>query len=312
MLSSSHLGTYASAQSCGLAVCLLVDLLVLGRFLELWFGERGLLPLEAAFTVIDEDTIPLFKWFPRSWPWVRLCYFLFLGQAVLLLLGVRSRFQALCAWGWLTIFQCRNILVVDGGETVLRLLAFFLCLLPCGAAYGVDASRARTRGEPPAVLRPAWALPLVQIEMTLIYVSTAWEKLNGDAWIDGTAVYTVARLDDNFGPSALAALFLQHLPVSKAVTWLVLAFEVVLPVALWFKETRRYALVGGVLFHLLLDNLMQLFLFEWIMIVGLLSFMSPEELDGILSWITRRRRSMRARLSGSAGPLGAGTGTPSA
>ena len=38
--------------------------------------------------------------------------------------------------------------------------------------------------------------------MTLIYSSPAWEKLNGDDWISGNALYYVARLDDNFGQSA--------------------------------------------------------------------------------------------------------------
>ena len=289
----------------GVSLCLLINLLVLGKDLQLWFSEQGVLPLQAAFAIVDPDTLPVFRWFPTSWPLIKALYLLAVLQTLLLLLGFRARFQAICLFAWLVVFQYRNLLLLDGGDTVFRLLTFFLALMPSGAAFSVDAWLARRRGQPLAIVRPIWALPLVQIEMTLIYVSTAWEKLRGDDWISGNALYYVSRLDDNFGQSAIASFLFQYLFVCKLVSRLVLAFEILLPITLWIKATRRLALAAGILFHLMLDNVMHLFLFEWVMIAGLLSFLSADDLtwlQGLAARLSRRSRGRRRRPADQPAP----------
>ena len=39
----------------GVSLCLLVNLLVLGQDLQLWFSERGILPLQAALSILDPE-----------------------------------------------------------------------------------------------------------------------------------------------------------------------------------------------------------------------------------------------------------------
>ncbi len=76
----------------------------------------------------------------------------------------------------------------------------------------------------------------------------------------------------------LAPDFLFDIPWLVAmITWVVLVIEAALPIALWFRPTRKIAIVLGVLLHLGIELSMNLFLFEWIMILGLLTFIRTEE-----------------------------------
>ena len=74
----------------------------------------------------------------------------------------------------------------------------------------------------------------------------------------------------------------------------VLALEWILPVALWVKRSRKIAVAVAIAFHLAIDWTMNLFLFHWIMILGLLSFLSFDDLiaarDFCLRVIGRARR----------------------
>ena len=80
----------------------------------------------------------------------------------------------------------------------------------------------------------------------------------------------------------------------RAATWSALAIEAALPILLWFRPTRRPAIVAGIGLHLAIEASMNLFLFEWIMILGLLSFVRPEEWR-FRTWLPVRDHSHQAR-----------------
>jgi hypothetical protein len=70
----------------------------------------------------------------------------------------------------------------------------------------------------------------------------------------------------------------------------VLLLEWLLPLALWLPRTRKAALLIGILFHLSIDYTMNLFLFHWLMIVGLLSFAEFGDLQRVAGVLRRRLR----------------------
>lgn len=271
----------------GLAVCVIVDLLVLGGSLGRWFGEDGVLPLAASRGLVDPHALSLFEWLPASASTLRIALALALVHAVLLLLGIWPRFQALGLLIWLQAFQVRNMLIIDGGEIVFRTFAFYLVFMPSAAAYSVPAWLARRRGAPLACVRPAWGLVLLRFQMGLIYAGSVWEKLNGTDWIDGNALYYVSRLDDNFSHGPILDSLFSSLALCRLLTWGTLAVEILLPILLWFAGTRRLGIVLGVLLHLAFGMTMNLFLFPWIMIIGLLAFLDTDDFE----WFARWRRS---------------------
>jgi hypothetical protein len=217
-------------------------------------------------------------------------YGLLVAHAILLTAGWHTRIQAVCVLVWLTSFHNRNIAIVDGEDTLFRLFAFYLALCPSGWAWSLDARR-RKSDEPPPI---PWALRLFQLQICVIYLSSAIEKTSGHDWTSGTALYYVARLDDTFGKLPIPAFPFETLWMIKAMTWSVLALEWALPVFLWVKRTRRLAVVVAIAFHLAIDSTMNLFLFHWLMILGLLSFLDYDELAAPF----RRLRRIRALRRG--------------
>jgi hypothetical protein len=258
----------------GYALLLLINILTWAPNLERWFGETGVLPLANARLIVDEDAPILLAYIPL---WV--AYGLLLANALLLLANFYPRIQAICVLIWLTQFHDRNIAIVDGEDTLFRLFAFYLALCP-------DPRRA-----PKAI---PWALRLFQLQIAVIYLSSAIEKTWGHDWTNGDALYYVARLDDWFGKLPVPAFVFDNLTVVKLLTWSVLALEWGLPIALFTRRTRRIAVAIGIAFHLSIDWTMNLFLFHWIMILGLLSFLEFDDLialrDRCLRLFGRARR----------------------
>ncbi len=256
----------------GFGLLLIPYLWVLGLDLFVFFGENGVLPYEISTRVLDPDASSVLRWLAPGDGALSVCYVVFWLNAVLLLFGVGSRFQAFAVFFWLLAFQHRNALILDGEDVLARWIAFTLIWMPCGEHWSVDAWRCRLKGIFPRE-RCLLGLKLLQVEMTLIYASTALLKLDGVEWLNGHAVIYAVQLTDLFGRFPLPAFFLQSAGCLMAVTWIVLCIECFLPWGLWFKETRKWAILLGVGLHLSLDYAMNLFLFQWFMILGLMSFL---------------------------------------
>lgn len=268
---------------------LLVNIVAWYPDLATWFGERGVLPLEIAQKINDPDAWTLFQWLPQDDRTLQICYVIFVVQTVCLLVGLLTRASAACVFVWLVSFQNRNVLILDGEDTVFRLIGFFLILMPCGAAWSVDSALHRTlfRRRSPAPFPnfvPAWSLRLLQIQMALIFFSAALCKMQGEAWIDGTALYYIARVDE-FGRLPLPSGLFETPWLVRLITWSVIAVELVVPLLIWFRETRRAALIVALLFHLANEYAMHLYLFHWIMLAGWMAFVLPADWQ----WLPTRR-----------------------
>jgi hypothetical protein len=154
-------------------------------------------------------------------------------------------------------------------------MAFLFIWLPldCGWSFWKrkspeQAFEARNKAD-------AWGIRLIQIEMTAIYASTALCKIQGASWWNGTAVWFVSRLSDGYG-RALPSSFFDIPWTSEIATWGTLFIEFLLPIALWIRPIRNYAILAGLALHLGIELSMNLFLFQWIMMLGLLSFIDFE------------------------------------
>jgi hypothetical protein len=255
----------------GYAVLLLVNLATWAPNLERWFGDAGVLPADAARHIAG---VPSLVAYLPVW----LCYGLLVAHTVALALGFYPRVQAACVLLWLAQFSNRNVAIVDGEDIVFKMFAFYLALMPSD------------RNAPP------WPLRLLQIQIAVIYLSSAIEKSHGHDWTNGHALYYVSRLDDWFGKLP-APSFVFDTPI---MTYGVLALEWLLPLALFLPRTRRYAIAVGIAFHLSIEWTMNLFLFHWIMILGLLSFLEADD----LRWLGDKYRRLARRSGRDSNPAG--------
>src|SRR6202034_18108 len=124
----------------------------------------------------------------------------------------------------LTSIDQRNLFILHGGDTFLRVTGFFLIFAPAGAALSVDRLVRLRRGrESPTELRLCrpWAQRMIQLELAFMYLISFWWKLKGGAWLDGTALYYVFHLDE-FQRFPVPQ-FLLHPAILRVGSWLALA-----------------------------------------------------------------------------------------
>lgn len=258
----------------GYATLLLINILCWWPDLDRWFSESGMLPLAASRQVIDVKCLTVFQLLPTDAVTLRIVYGMFVAQAIGLLCGWFSRFNAIGCYVWLVSFQHRNSLLFEGEDTLFRIIGFLLIFMPMNRVWSVDKHFFR---EQAATTVDGWSIRLLQLEMTMLYFSAGWCKWLGAPWREGTALYYVTRLDDYWGRFPLPAILTDSPWVVRGLTWSTLAIEFSVPVLVWFAPTRRYALGLILVFHLTCDYAMHLFLFHWIMLVGWLAFVRSED-----------------------------------
>lgn len=245
---------------------------------QLWFTDNGVLTTSTAQLINGHRQWSLLFLLPSTAGVVHGCLTVMFVQCLLMLIGCWSRFQVACIFVWLVSFQHRNQLICDGEDTLFRLMSFLLIFLPLDARWSLLRWIFKKPGVPITTAK-SWGLRLIQIQMSVIYASAGFNKLLGVTWRDGTALYYVSRMTDHFGRLPLPDLLFEKLWVVQLQTWMVVLIELALPIALWIRPTRRMALVLGFGLHLAIEATMHLFLFQWIMMVGLLSFVTFESKD---------------------------------
>ncbi len=240
----------------------------------LWFSGEGVLGSELAARLEDPPGWSLLFYLPDTPLMIHVSLALMMVQSCCLLFGCWSRFQIACLFVWLTSFHHRNPLICDGEDTVFRLFAFIMIFMPLDARWSIRARRTKNvhLGQ-----SHCWALRLIQAEMAVLYASSAWSKFQGSMWHDGTALFGVSQMTDYYGRGWIPSFVFQTPNLAMALSWSVIILEAALPLTLWFSATRRIAIFAGIGFHLALEYSMNLFLFEWLMIVGLLSFSQPSD-----------------------------------
>jgi hypothetical protein len=266
----------------GFALMIIIQALVLWPDAGYWFTDSGVMRTQTAREILGPGSWSLLYYLPSE-PWVvQSALAIWIVNGALMLVGFYSRVQAAAIFVWLVSFQNRNPSIHDGEDTVFRIFAFLMVWLPLDAYWSIrkrgesleprqDSKNRADRSVGRCVAADAWALRLFQVQMTAIYASTALSKLEGSTWNDGTAVWYVSRMTDNFG-RWISPSWLDQPYASELATYGTLAIECFLPFGLWIPRLRWLAICLGVLLHLGIEFSMNLFLFQWVMILGLIAF----------------------------------------
>ena len=252
---------------------LLVNLFVLWQDRHMFYGPGSTASLEFYESLTQDGRWSIFHILPWSATSVDVYFMALMGLLVLLICGVWSRLAAFGVFVLWTGLQNGNSMIFDGEDTMFRMFAFFMIFVPGPKALReagpVDDSASSNSW-------PVWPLRMFQLQMCLMYYCCAMQKMRGENWTDGTALYYVFRLYD-FYRVPMPEFMTENMAIIKLLSWTVVAFELTVPFLIWFKETRVPTLVTVILFHVILDLSLNLFLFHWIMIAGWLSFASVDD-----------------------------------
>jgi uncharacterized membrane protein YphA (DoxX/SURF4 family) len=229
--------------------------------LAVFYGPEGVAPAH----IHDE-------WLLSQWRWtilifntdnlliVSILFWLRVALTVAFLVGWHTRIVTVFLWFLTVTFINRNPALEIYAEHVLRVGLFLMMLSPSGQAFSLDRRR-WLKKHPEAALEPPttppWPVRLIQIQVCMIYFSTGIAKLlrgfDGSnlfegTWWDGTSLHYVLN-DTTMGRWSYAQLPLP-LWMTATLTYLSVWWEVLFPLLVLFRWTRRWALWFGVLFHL--------------------------------------------------------------
>lgn len=236
------IGARAGVQAWSIAACLYFPLLtVTGFLLHLHYPwKEGVTPAWLYHF--------LEPWM-RSHAMIAVCLAAWILAIVLLLVGWHSRFAAVTCWVLSMSFGNVNPHIDNAGDTIRNILLFYLMLCPCGAVWSLDCWR--NRRDLPAGTRlvvSPWPIGLIFTQMILVYfLNGAYKVLSAD-WVEGATLYYVLH-DTTLTRFSFLQLPLDY-PMTRMMTWTVLAWELSFPLLVLYRPTRILALCVGVLFHL--------------------------------------------------------------
>lgn len=248
-----------------------------------WFGTRGICSVQCSQQVLaglGPLGVNILNWMPPSNTSIGIVFYCTAIATVFLTLGLFTRVSAVCVYLGLASFQQQNCLIMNGGDILLKMSAFYLIFSPAGSCLSLDRlfkSKQRPTSEQSLQSdQSGWARRLYCVLIALIYFQAFWSKLGETTWLDGSAIYYVLREQEflRFPVPWIA----DNLWMCKMLTWGTLIVEGSMWSLVWFKETRYFALAGALLLHLGIEYTMNLPVFESLMIASLVAFVPSQDL----------------------------------
>jgi hypothetical protein len=262
---------------------------------EYWYTDRGLLQGTESREASLVDGVPM-RISPLHYihdgvsPWILLG--VTFTAAVGLTLGWRTRIMSIVLWLGLLSFYHRNPSSNGGPDAMPVIFAFYTMICPCGAAYSLDARReAKRRGTVAEPLIVPWSLRLLQMQLCLVYFQSCVIKCDGPTWMDGTATHYVLfnREFDWFNLEWLGAYPI----LVNMMTHGAILIEFALAFWLWFRPTRRWVILGGILLHSGIRPVLNIPGFGEVMCATYLAFLDPDEAMAVVraldprAWLAR-------------------------
>ena len=295
----------------GVSAALLLHYALATPNLLTFWGDDGWMPR----SVIDAERIDPFMqsvmfYFSAPWQW-HAFHVLFLFCCAALMVGWKTRYVK-----WLVLighisFDYRNQSLVYGVDAIAACLLLILCFAPIGRALSWDRVHEVHLAKrkdldllatvPPYTSRWAFACTrLMQIQMAVLFFFSAVDKLRGNDWWDGDAVWQVFVSNDYYSPFLLD-LFASHFWLANVATYSAILIEIAYPFLVWQRRTRPYALAGAILLHLQFAFLMGLYYFSFVMIMGHMSFLRRSWLTRLGQWWKRKIGGMEMIYDGTCG-----------
>lgn len=292
-----------------IGLCIFITYLCQWDSVTFYYSDKGMFPPNLVpqmlrhtyrFSLIDTLHSPMA---------VTILYVLLIIAALCVTVGLATRLSVIVLTILVFSFHEYGIILLDGGDTVTRLLLFILVFSRCDRAFSLDNLRRRYAywrqhgvDQPKTARRMSiWPYRLLLWQMVCLYVSSAAEKWTGDMWRSGTAVGSALLLPDFSRLPMSMAPFLETIsPILTYFTvivqglWILL---IALPLLTWFwPQTRhvidripakRALLLSGVFLHGGIAVFMVVGMFSYVMISAYAGLLLDDDLDALRSFFTR-------------------------
>lgn len=265
-----------------------------------YFGPQGLVSENSINRYHGEGHFSLLFLLPRTDSSVSAVLYCLLLSSICMALGLHTRATTVIAFVCLVSLHHRNPLIMNGGDTLLRVLCFLMIFAPAGAMYSLDALNSRKKSPAPPLHAP-WAQRLIELQICALYCQAFWCKAMGDDWVNGDAVFYATHMPEyvRFGVPSL----LDNIIVLKLMTWGALFIEFAFWTFIWVKELRYWVLALGIALHCGIEFAMNIPLFELIIMASYMAFIPGQATEAAVQMLhASAKRTFghgRARLLGS-------------
>lgn len=269
----------------GLGTLLVLDILLRARDLRAHYSDSGVFPRPAAIRLYDPLSVHLAV---GDVPALAVLFALQALVAVVFLVGYRTRLATLVTWVlWLSL-HARFPLVLNGGDTLIRLSLFWSLFVPLGARFSVDALH---REAPPETVTSLGTAALLA-QVVFMYGTNVALKHMGVVWRAGDGLTYTLQLGHFTTPFGewLSALPL----VTTALGYVVYVLWTLSPGLLLLTGWKRAALAAAfAAMHVGMALSMHLGLFPFVVVTTLLLFLPTPVWDRLLpaervGWLRER------------------------
>lgn len=232
-----------------MAAVIIIDLSIRISDLEAFYANTGATPLDMIFGHAWNDYYLSVHTISGLWQ-VQFVLFMFaLFCAIMLLIGYRTRLFTVLSWFMLLSVHNRNILILQGGDDMLRMVMFWAMFIPWGARYSCD----RLLDTNPGTSVQIWSLGTIAYLLQICYVYTGSALLKGPEWSNEySALYYTYSLDQ------IAYPVTQHLyyypELLRKLTFIAYYFELLVPLLFFIPVKHAFFRFLGVMliigFHL--------------------------------------------------------------
>nr|WP_249361372.1 HTTM domain-containing protein [Haloterrigena sp. H1] len=264
-----------------LGLLLLTDLALRSRNLEAFYTDSGVLPRAALFSDYS-NVYSLHAISGELWA-IALLFVVAAVFAAAMTIGYRTRLATVCSWLLLLSLHARNPMVLNGGDTLLRVLLFWAMFLPLSERWAVDARRT---DEPRATVSNVATMALL-LQVTVMYVVNAIHKSRGEMWFNGEAVVYVFSLDYQF-TFLLGDVLAGYPELLRVMTYVWAALLLSSPLLIGLTGRPRAALATAFAgMHLGMLVTMRIGIFPLVVVTALVPFYPPVVWDGVTALATR-------------------------
>jgi len=229
-----------------LALMILGDLWMRAADLRAFYTDWGTLPRAALLGEFAHPWLISFHTMAGTWQIQAVLFVVAAVFAVMMLFGWQTRLATVLTWVMLTSLHNRNPIILQGGDTLLRMLVFWAMFMPLGVVRSFDAAL-DPDSEP---LRPqrifTMATVALIVQIACVYWSAYLYKTGAEWHSEGNAVWYALNLEQMATP---LGHYMLHFPkLLHFLTYFTLAVEASAPFFMLFPFFAGPIRTVGVLF----------------------------------------------------------------
>lgn len=250
------------------------------------FGAHSIFPFESYIVLMDYYGLHYLTYSFNTLFLPQLYLLAVIVFATTYMLGIGGRIMGVLLYLSIIILKIRNGFILDGSDNVIQVTLPFLILADNLSYFRLF--KIETTGK--SFLNKISSIPSygLMIQICFVYFFTGLAKLQGELWLNGTAIYYTMRVSDFMATSWNIALTENHYFVVIG-TYFTVLFEMAFPFLIWFKQSKFYIIFGGILLHVGIWIFMRIDNFSWVMITSYFVFITDKEYEAIWTWLKSNR-----------------------